>query len=178
MYGTHIEIFFQFIIGNITCQCRRKRFINIVIDLCMVVSVNCRIQKYEENNQPYFIMFCNKSGCFIKARDQSFVFGLFDCSVKYKDHCRKNGNTTDNTDDNTLRHNDTHVTSKCKCHNTKCKETGNCCNGTSCYGFKSISDRMCHRTFFFIVFLLISFKGVQKENGIIHCYTKLKHCCQ
>ena len=37
---------------------------------------------------------------------------------------------------------------------------------------------MCHCPVFGIIFFLICFKGVQKENGIVHCYTKLKYCCQ
>ena len=39
------------------------------------------------------------------------------------------------------------------------------------YRFKCICNRMRHRTVFAIVFFLIIFKGVQKENGIVHCYT-------
>ena len=137
----------------------------------MVVTVDCRIQKYQENDQPYFVMLCNKSGCLIHIRKQCFVFGLLDCLVEYKNHCRKNGYTADNTDDNTFCHNDTHVASQRKCHNTQGKESGNCCNRTSCYRFKCICDRMCHRAFFLVIFLFICFKGVQKENRIVHCYT-------
>ena len=126
----------------------------------MVVSVDRRVQKYEEYEKPYFVMLCDKTGSFIHARDQSFVFGFFDCFVEYEDHCRKNGYTADNTDHNALRHNDTHITSKCKSHNTQCKETCDRGYGTSRYGFEGICDRMCHRTFFLVVFLLICFKGV------------------
>ena len=178
MHCTHIKIFFQFLVGNITIQSSRKRFINVVINLCMIVTVNCRIQKNQEYDQPYFVVLCNKSGSFIHTWNQSFVFCLFNCSVKYKDHCRKDSNTTDNTNNYTFCHDDTHITSQRKGHNTQCKKSGNCCNRTSCYRFKGICDRMCHRTFFLIIFLLISFKGVQKENGIVHCYTKLKYCSQ
>ena len=175
MHRAHIKILFQFIICNITCQGCRKRFINIVVDLCMVVSIDCRVQKYEEYDQPYFVMFGDKTGSFVHVRKQSLVFCLLDCLVEYEDHCRKNSYTADNSDHNTLRHNDTHITSQGKGHNTQCKETGDRSNGTSRYGFEGICDRMCHRTFFLIIFLLICFKRVQQENGIVHCNTKLKY---
>ena len=171
MNSTHIEVFFQFFIGYITVQCSWKRLVNIVINLSMIVSVNSRIQHYQENKKPYFVMLCDKTRSFIQAFDQWFVFCFLNHSVKYKDHCRQCGNTADNADDNTFCHNDTHITSKCKCHNTQSKESGNRSNRASGYRFKCICNRMCHRTVFAIVFFLIIFKGVQKENGIVHCYT-------
>ena len=46
--GTHMEIFFQLIICHIAGQCIRQRLGNVVVNGCMVVSVNCREQKKQE----------------------------------------------------------------------------------------------------------------------------------
>ena len=145
----------------------------------MVVSIDCREQHYQENNQPYFIMFRNKFGCLIQTRDQFSVSRLLDRTVKSKNQCRKKSNTAEHTDYNTLCHNNTHITAKCECHKAQCNKSGNSCDRTSDYGFKCGIDRMGHGTFFvtfetFLVFLIT----VQKENRIVHGNTKLKNGCQ
>ena len=144
----------------------------------MVVTINCREQKHQKNNYPYFIMFCNKFRCSVKTWNQSFMSGLFDCFVEEKDHSRKYCYTTDDSDYNTFRHYDTHITTKCKGHYTKCKETCNSSYRTAGYGFEGVCNGMSHGSVFVFVFLFVCFKGVQKKNGIVHGNPQLKHCCQ
>ena len=60
MHVSHFKILFQFFIRHITVKRSRKRLSDIIIDLRMVVSVNCREQKDKEQNDPDSIMFRNK----------------------------------------------------------------------------------------------------------------------
>ena len=78
MDSTHIKVFLQFFIGYVTVQCSRKRLVNIVINLCMVISVNSRIQKNQEYKKPYFIMLCDKSEglSILLIRGLCFVFSI------------------------------------------------------------------------------------------------------
>ena len=169
--------FIQLCICNVAVQSGRKGFCNVVVNLCVVVSVNSREQKYQEDHCPCFVMFGNKSGWLIHSAKQEFMLCFFNRLVKEQYQCRKNGYTADNTNDNTLRHNNTKVTSKSKGHNTKCNETGNRGNGASCYRFKGIGNGMPHGTVLLSrESFLILFIAVQKENGVIHCNTKLKDC--
>lgn len=56
----HIKGFLKFGICHITVQRGRQRLVNIVVILQIVISMNCREKHYQENDQPYFIMLCNK----------------------------------------------------------------------------------------------------------------------
>ena len=141
--------------------------------------MNCREKHYQKNDQPYFIMLCNKSRCLIKAWKQRLMCCFFNGSVKSKHQSREQSNTTQNTDNNSLGHYDTHITSKWEGHKAKCDKSGYCCNRTSDYRFEGCIDGMCHSPLFITLKpLLILLITVQQENGIIHGNTKLQDCCQ
>ena len=115
----------------------------------------------------------------MEIREDGTVCRLIDPFIKEQDQGRQQGDTNDNSDDNSFCHNDSKVASQSKCHKTQCSKSGHCRDGTSDNGFECITDRMCHRTFFVIVktyfVCLITF---QKEDGIIHRNSKLKYCGQ
>ena len=122
-------------------------------------------------------MLCNKSRWLIHSGKQKLMLCLLNWFVKEQNQCRENGYAADNTNDNAFCHNNTKVTSKGKGHNTKCNKAGNRCNGASCYRLEGICNGMTHGPVFLTgETLLILFIAVEKENGIVHCYTKLKDC--
>ena len=172
----YCESFLQLIIGNVTIQSGWKRFCNIIVNLCMIVSINSRKQKHQENHSPKLVMLCNKCRRFIHSGKKQLMLCLLNGLVKKQNQCRKNGYTADNTNNNALCHNNTKVTSKSKGHNTKCNEAGYCGNRASSYRLKSICNGMPHGTVLFSrKTLLIFLIAVQKENGIIHGNTQLKY---
>ena len=131
----------------------------------MIVSVNCREQKNQENEDPRLIMFCDKCGRPIHIVQQMPVLCLLDRFIKYQNQRRKDRNTTDHSNQNALRHNDSKISSECKCHDAKSDKSGNRCYRTSCYGFERIGDRMTHGPFFLSrETSLILFITIQKED--------------
>ena len=177
MHSIHIEYFFQFLVCLITWKACRKRSVNIIINFHIIISVNCRIQKNKEDCNPDKMMLCNKIRYLIKARKQRLVFCFFDCLITEKDHGRKQRHTTDHTDHHTLCHNNSHISSKCKCHKTESNKTCYRSHRASHNRLKCIGNGMCHRP------VLISRKtlfiiliAVQKEDRIVHRHTELKHC--
>ena len=169
--------FVQLVVRNVAVQSGRKGFCNVVINLGVVVSINSWEQKHQKDHSPKLVMPGNKCRRFIQSGKKQFMLCLLNRLVKEQYQCRKYGYTADNTNDNPLRHNNAKVTSKSKGHNTKCNKTSNCSNGASCHRFKGISNGMAHGTILFSrEAFLILFIAVQKENGVIHCNTKLKDC--
>ena len=125
MHGTHIKIFLQLLICHIARKGCRQRLGDIVIDLCMVVSVDGREKQNQKNDQPQFIMLCNEPGRFLHISYERSVSCLLNGLVKDKDHGRKQGDTAYHTDHNTLCHDNAQVPAQGKGHAAKSCKSGN-----------------------------------------------------
>ena len=104
------------------------------------------------------------------------MLGFFNRFIKDKNHCRKDCYTAKHSNDNTFCHNNTKITTKCKCHNTKSYKSCYCGDRTSYNGFECIRNRMSHRTVLISrETALVLFVAIQQENGVIHRNTQLQH---
>ena len=142
----------------------------------MIIAINSRNKQDQESNDPYFVMFGDKYRNLIHALDQRFMLGFFNRFIKDKNHCRKDCYTTKHSNDNTFCHNNTKITTKCKCHNTKSYKSCYCGDRTSYNGFECIRNRMSHRTVLISrETALVLFVAIQQENGVIHRNPQLQY---
>ena len=176
MDRTHIKIFGQLRIRHIRIQCGRKRTCNVVVNSGMVVSIKGRIQKYQEQHHPQLVMLYNEGGCAVRVFNQRSVLRLLDSLVKHQNNGRQERNAAEYSHDNTFRHDDSDVASKCERHTAKCKETCHCCDRASDNGLECRCNRMPHCQFPVIrVMLFILLKAVQKKDRVVHRNAKLQY---
>ena len=113
-------------------------------------------------------MLCNKFRWLIHSGKQKLMLCLLNGLVKKQNQCRKNGYTTDNTNDNALCHNNTKVKTQSVAHEAQGNEAGHCGDGASDNGGEGLIDGDCHGFLLILVGGLFLIVAVPEENGVVH----------
>ncbi len=116
MRRIHLIIFLQLFICNNTGKLLRQRLIQVVVDPCVVISINRRNQQYQKCRYIPEITLRYLLRQFPDIREQRFVLRLLDHLVTAQDHGRQNRHTGDHSKYHALCHDHSDVKPQGKAH--------------------------------------------------------------
>ena len=114
----------------------------------------------------------------LRIRNKRSVSCLLKGLIENKDQGRQQSYAAYNSEDNTLSHYNTQVSSQCESHEAQCYKARYSSDGTSYNACKSFPDSKSHSFLVIVISRKLLVIAVPEEYRVVHCNCQLQDCRQ
>ena len=175
----HMKSLFQFIVGYVAEDIVRKRLRDIIVNTDIFTAIQSGSGQKGKDQDPDPVVADDKRADAPQVGNDPPVRGFFYGAVKHQDHGRQYGDAAQDTDQDTLGHDDADVPAQGEGHNTESQESGDSGDGASHNRAEGLADGDTHRLIPVLrVFPLVFLIALQQKDRIVHRDSQLKHRSQ